>query len=272
MVAERAVSCSGLVQIYATEESVVQALRGVDLEVRSGSVTAIVGPSGGGKTSLLRLLSGLDTPSAGEVVVGGTVISQLSRRRRRAARRQSIGYVHQRPTDNLLSGVPIGSQLRGFARHRGARRDDVEVLLEQLGIAHRIDNEPGQLSGGEQQRAGIARALLGGPAVVIADEPTAELDRSATADVCALLRELATDRDVAVVIATHDIDVMAAADHVVLLRDGAIQSETIAGQVRSVIDSAGRVQLPPDVLAWFPDRRVLLDLETDRRVVHMSEP
>lgn len=255
-----AVACADVVQIYESARGRVQALRGVDMAARRGTVSAVLGPSGSGKSSLLRVLGAVDLPTAGSVTVAGEPVS-ASARRRRGLRRRSIGFVFQRPAANLVAGVPIARQLLQVARYRQAGPSAAAAALDDVGLAHRAAHEPERLSGGEQQRAALARAVIGSPPLVIADEPTAELDVEATRAIGVLLRRLAADRGTAVVVATHDPQLLAAADHVLALRDGAVQSETLAGQERAVIDSAGRLQLPPEVLAWFPGRRVRLVLD-----------
>lgn len=267
--ADAVVACRDVVQIYASERGTVQALRGVDVDAHAGSVTAVVGPSGSGKSSLLRLLAAIDVPAAGEVTLTGRSLGELSGRRRRRLRRRAVGFVSQRPADNLEPGVPLRRQLRAAARFRQAELAAADELLEELGLSTRAGHRPGELSGGEQQRAALARALIGGPALLVADEPTAELDRTATVDVCASLRRLAADRGLAVVVATHDAAVLAAADRVLHLRDGAVQSATLAGEQRAVVDGAGRVQLPPEVVAWFPNQRVRLEVDPETRTVRI---
>ncbi|MBT8197714.1 MAG: ABC transporter ATP-binding protein [Acidimicrobiia bacterium] len=254
-------------KVYEAEKGIVQALRGVDVAARPGSVTAIAGPSGSGKSTLLRIIAAIDVPTAGDVTVAGVSVSGMSPRDRRTLRRRSVGYVHQQPTDNLLPDLTIGEQLTLVANHRGASPADVERLADLLGLGGRLSHVPGEMSGGEQQRAAMVRASLGDPSVIIADEPTAELDSATTDAVCELLGDIARDRDAAVVIATHDPQVMQAADHILFLRDGAVQSETFEGVERAVIDSTGRIQLPPEVLAWYPDQRVRLEFDPETNTI-----
>jgi putative ABC transport system ATP-binding protein len=268
-VADTTVVCSNVVKIYESPKGAVQALRGIDLAVAAGSVTAIMGPSGSGKSSLLRILAGLDAPSSGSVEVGGMPLTGLPARRRRLLRRRLIGYVGQRPVDNLQEGLAVRAQLAVAARSRRAPPDRADSLLEELGMSGRAGHRPHELSGGEQQRASLARALVGSPPLLLADEPTAELDRAATDDVSRAIRTLADDRGLAAVIATHDPGVVAVADHVILLRDGAVQSETRAGEERAVIDATGRLQLPKEVLEWYPHQRVRLELDPDTQTVRI---
>jgi ABC-type lipoprotein export system ATPase subunit len=212
-----AASCSGLVKTYATATGQVHALRGVDVEFPAGAITAVVGPSGSGKSSLLRLLAALDRPTAGKVVVGGRDLSTLSAARLRRVRRRVVGYVFQRPADNFISYLTLDEHL-ALAAAEGDGADGRNVLPE-LGLEHRSGRVPRELSGGELQRAAFAFALAAGPELVVADEPTAELDAESAADVLSILKRLVT-RGVAFVVATHDLNVTAIADHVIELEHG----------------------------------------------------
>ncbi|MBT8211682.1 MAG: ATP-binding cassette domain-containing protein [Acidimicrobiia bacterium] len=260
-------TASALIKVYGADRGVVQALRGVDVAARPGTVTAIAGPSGSGKSTLLRLMAAIETPTAGDVSLAGVSVTTMSPRQRRALRRRTVGYVHQRPTDNLLPDLTIGEQLALVARHRQVDPSAIGPVTDLLGLTDRLGHLPGEMSGGEQQRAAMARASVGSPAVIIADEPTAELDRATTHQVCDLMAQVAQDRSAAVVVATHDPEVMERADHVLFLRDGAVQSETFEGEERAVIDSTGRIQLPPEVLAWYPDQRVRLEFDPETNTI-----
>ncbi|MGH9119730.1 MAG: ATP-binding cassette domain-containing protein, partial [Acidimicrobiales bacterium] len=197
------------------------AVDGIDVEFPDGRVTAIAGPSGSGKSSLLRILAGLQAPTSGTVEIGGRLISRMGARRARRVRRRLIGYVFQRPSDNLLPYLSSREQIEFAARIRGAGAGEADGLLETLGIAHRADAMPGELSGGEQARLALAAAVVGRPAVVLADEPTAQLDDRSETQVVAALRSL-TDQGVAVVVATHDAAVVDAADRVLRIHTGRI--------------------------------------------------
>jgi putative ABC transport system ATP-binding protein len=261
--AEQAASCSGLVKIYWTATGEVHALKGVGASFPAGSVSAVVGPSGSGKSSLLRILAGLDRPTAGQVQVGGVRLSGLSVTRLRQARRRLLGYVFQRPADNLIPYLTVAEHLRLAARLRGAGRGDGDELLELLGLADRRHHRPRQLSGGEQQRLAFARAVVGDPPVVVADEPTAELDRASGAALLAAVGALAA-RGTGLVLATHDPAVVALAERTVYLRHGAMQAEATRQEALSVIDEAGRVQLPPEALELFPNRRARIGVDQGR--------
>jgi putative ABC transport system ATP-binding protein len=220
--APAAARVDALVHEYRTATTTVTSLHGVDVAFPAGRVTAVAGPSGSGKSSLLRILAGLQPPTSGTVEIGGRVISRLSRRRARRVRRRLIGYVFQRPSDNLLPYLTSHEQIELAARLRGSGRGEAGGLLETLGIAHRSSATPAELSGGEQARLALAAAVVGRPAVVLADEPTAQLDDRSEGDVVAALRSL-TDHGVAVVVATHDAAVMDAADRIVRLHTGRVE-------------------------------------------------
>jgi putative ABC transport system ATP-binding protein len=215
-------SCQGLVKEYATATGTVRALRGVDATFPAGRVTAVVGPSGSGKSSLLRILACVDRPTAGSVLVGGTDVAALGARRRRRVRRQLVGYVFQQPGDNLLSYLTGREQLELAARLRGPERPgEVDRLLAALGLEHRAGHRPEQLSGGEQQRLAFAAAVVGGPALVVADEPTAELDTEAGERLMQAVLGL-RDEGVSLVLSSHDPVVTGAVDAVVRLHDGEV--------------------------------------------------
>jgi putative ABC transport system ATP-binding protein len=265
--------CEGLVRIYWSASGEVHALKGIDAVVPAGRLTAITGPSGSGKSSLLRILAAQDRPTAGRAEVAGHALSGLSAHRLRAIRRRHIGYVFPRPPQNLLPHLTGREHLAMAARFRGVGKaeaaEQAEQLLDLLGITDRAEHRPGQLSGGEQQRLAFAQAVIGRPALVVADEPTSELDSGTTADLLAAVHEL-TRTGTTVVMATHDPLAAGAADQIIHLRSGAVSHEEVAGRRLAVIDGDGRVQLPEEALRRFAARRVLIDI-TDDAVV-LREP
>jgi ABC-type lipoprotein export system ATPase subunit len=219
------VVCRDVERAYHLDAADVPALRGVDLALPRGSFTALVGPSGSGKSTLLRLLACVDRADKGAVLIDGTDVTRLSRGRRVRLRRRRIGYMFQNPADNLLEYLTVQQHLVLGAKLRGMRRvnADVAAMLERLGLSERADHLPHQLSGGEQQRTAIGFAALGPPAVLVADEPTGQLDHSTVDSVLAAFAALA-ETGVAVVAATHDPAVANRADQVVQMRDGRITS------------------------------------------------
>jgi len=219
------VVCAGLVKEYATATGTVRALKGVDAAFPAGRVTAVVGPSGSGKSSLLRVLACVDRPTAGSVRVGGVDVADLGARGRRRVRRELVGSVFQQPADNLLpyltarEQLELAARLRGQAGRRGA--GEAERLLAALGLEHRADHRPEQLSGGEQQRLAFAAAVIGGPALVVADEPTAELDSEAGERLMRAVLGL-RDQGTSLVVSSHDAVVTGAVDGIVRLHDGEV--------------------------------------------------
>jgi putative ABC transport system ATP-binding protein len=204
----------------------VQALRGVSLTVDPGDYMAIVGTSGSGKSTLMHLLGGLDRPTGGTLLIGGRDVSSLSPNEMAELRNTTIGFVFQsfhllaRTTAQDNVGLPL--VYRGIGRRE--RRERAAAMLGRVGLAHRITHRPNQMSGGEQQRVAIARALVTGPSVLLADEPTGNLDSVTGQSVLTLLESL-VDEGVAVVLVTHDRDVAARARRQIVMKDGLI-SET----------------------------------------------
>jgi len=216
------VACAGLVKEYVTATGTVRALKGVDAVFPAGRVTAVVGPSGSGKSSLLRILACVDRPTAGSVRVGDLDVAALGARGRRRVRRRQVGYVFQRPGDNLLPYLTAREQLDLAARLRGGQRaGEAERLLAALGLEHRAGHRPEQLSGGEQQRLAFAAAVIGGPALVVADEPTAELDSEAGERLMRAVLGL-REQGTSLVLSSHDPVVTGAVDGILRLHDGEV--------------------------------------------------
>jgi putative ABC transport system ATP-binding protein len=236
------VAARGLTRRFGEGESLIHAIDGVDLEVSQGETVAVMGPSGCGKSTLLHLLGGLDRPSSGEVWLAGRRIDNLSERQLAYVRRTGVGFVFQtfHLMDELtaIENVELPALLAGHTP--GASRRRATQLLEQIGLADRASHLPSALSGGQRQRVAIARALVNEPMVVLADEPTGNLDTAATLDVLKLFRELHAT-GLTVVVVTHDERVAATADRLITMRDGVFVDQTrlTGGSSGSLADLAG---------------------------------
>jgi putative ABC transport system ATP-binding protein len=211
---------------YVLEGLTVQALRGVSLTVATGDYAAVVGPSGSGKSTLMHLLGGLDRPTSGVLRVGGRDVATLTDDELAQVRNATLGFVFQSfqllGRTSAVDNVAMPLVYRGTPR--AERRARARAALERVGMGHRLHHRPAQLSGGEQQRVAIARALVGEPQVLLADEPTGNLDTRTGRDVMALLEELNREQGVAVVLVTHDLEVAARADRQIRVRDGRLEA------------------------------------------------
>jgi putative ABC transport system ATP-binding protein len=223
-VSEPAIFCRALEKHYATASGTVRALDGLDLDVQPGEFLAVTGPSGCGKTTLLNLLGALDSPSGGEVRVFGTNLSGLGSRDRALYRRGSVGFVFQQfhliPTLTALENVALPLHYAGVPRRE--RREQAAALLDRVGLASRRDHFPSLLSGGEQQRVALARSLVGGAKLLLADEPTGNLDGETARQIVGFLEE-PRRRGVTVVMVTHDPEVAGMAGRRIRLRDGRLE-------------------------------------------------
>ncbi len=263
----------GLVHIYKAAELEVVALQGLDLTLSAGETVAIVGRSGSGKTTLMNVLAGVEVPSAGRVRVAGHDLSRLSPGARQAYRRSTVGYLWQHSQANLLPELTAFQNVQLpmlGARPRERRAAEARELLAGLGLGERLQQKPAQLAGGENQRLALAVALANRPRLLLADEPTAELDgvtaAELLADLTALLKRLGT----AAILVTHDRQVVRYVDRVLQIRDGRTATETryveragdlVADEV-VILDRAGRLQLP---------RHLIEELKLSERVRVHSE-
>lgn len=220
-----ALQISGAVLELGDGDSRVRALDDVSLTVMPGEFVAIVGPSGSGKSSLLAIAGALSRPDSGEVRVHGTDLGRLSKSASTRFRLRNIGFVFQ--SGNLLPSLTAADQLRLAGRLAGNRRVDTAQLLASVGMEHRAGNRPGQLSGGERQRVGIARALVNTPSLLLVDEPTAALDRRRSHEVVELLAQRAHSSGIAVVMVTHDLDVLEHCDRVLEMVDGKLTAAAL---------------------------------------------
>jgi ABC-type lipoprotein export system ATPase subunit len=279
------IDCDTLVKIYKVADLEVVALQGLDLHVRRGEMLALVGASGSGKSTLLNILGGLDSPSAGRCTVGAYDLTKMGARQRTDYRRRVIGHVWQQTSRNVLAdltaeeNVEMPLVLSGWPRGLRARR--AQTLLRLVGLEQKRQYKPVQLSGGEQQRVAIAVALANNPPLLLADEPTGELDSRTAETILALLRQLNQELGMTMVLVTHDAAVARAVDRTIAMRDGRTSTEMVrqvveverawegldgAGTLEEnaapllevrhqesvIIDKVGRLQIPAHFLEALP--------------------
>ncbi|MCC0099787.1 ABC transporter ATP-binding protein [Streptomyces flavotricini] len=284
--ADTAIACDRLVRIFSADGVEVQALQGLELTVQRGDLVALVGASGSGKSTLLNILAGLDVPTAGSATVEGFDLLGMSAKDRLRYRREAVGFVWQQTARNLLpfltaaQNIALPMQLKGRRGRGGAaarQADRVTRLLEALEIADLADRRPAELSGGQQQRVAIAVAMANDPAVLLADEPTGELDSETGAAIFEAFRTVNRELGATVVIVTHDPLVAGEVRRTVAIRDGRTSSEVLRRTVTDehgaesvsereyvMLDRTGRVQLPHKFLeALGMEHRVAVDLAAD---------
>ena len=279
--AEALIACESLVRIYQTGPVEVQALQGLDLTVEAGEMVAVVGASGSGKSTLLSILAGIDAPTAGRARVDRWNLLSMSRTDRVRYRRHTVGFVRQQTASNLVPYLTarqmVDLPMTAARVPAKVRRTRSIELLTALGVAACADRRPAQLSGGQQVRVAIAVSLANQPRVLLADEPTGELDTATSAEVFGALRDVNRDLGVTIVVVTHDPAVSGQVERTVAIRDGRTSSEVlrrtatnddgdthVIAEEYAVMDRAGRVQVPRDYReALALTRRVRLALEPD---------
>jgi len=279
LAAEADIVCSDVVRIFTAQGVEVQALQGLNLRIDSGELVALVGASGSGKSTLLTILSGLDVPTAGSARVAGHDLVTMRGRERVHYQRHTVGFVWQQATRNLLpyltaaENVAVPMALAG----RGQRDVRAAELLSMLSVGHCGDRRPGEISGGEQQRVAIAVALANQPRVLLADEPTGELDEDTSQDVLGAMKAVNEELGITTLIVTHDVTVSEHVRRTVQIRDGRTSTEVLRRTRRdqhggeehiaeeyAVLDRVGRLQLPQEFMSGLSlHDRVRLVLESD---------
>jgi len=223
------VSIKDLWKIYPMGALEVHALKGVNLEIAQGEFVSVAGPSGSGKTTLMNIIGLIDNFSRGSLKINNLEIKNQNRRELARLRRELLGFIFQSfnllPVLNVFENVELPLIISGKGGSKAQRRDRVNYLLEEVGLADRRKHIPTELSGGQQQRVAIARALVGSPRIVIADEPTANLDSANGEKILSLMKEINHAEKTTFIFSTHDSQIWQMADHVVFLRDGLIESE-----------------------------------------------
>jgi putative ABC transport system ATP-binding protein len=260
------VRCEGVVHIYpASGEGLddVVALRGIDLNVDPGEFVSLLGPSGSGKSTVLGLLAGMLRPSAGRVLIGPHDVGRMAPRSLARLRGSVVAVVLQNPSRNLLAYATVRQNVAFAAGPSGKSPDE---LLEGLGLAALADHVTGRLSDGEQQCVAIAAALSSGAQLVLADEPTSQLDAGSREHVMELLAQIHAKLGRTVVLVTHDSSVAARSQRTVTIRDGRVGSEGVHGREYSVVGQDGSLQLPPELFEQFPPG-TLLEVRRDGRQI-----
>ena len=228
MARSEVLSLQDVTKVYGSGDAEVRALDGVSLSVRAGDLLAVMGPSGSGKSTLMNVVGCLDVPTSGRYWFGGDDVGDMTERELARIRNRRIGFVFQQ--FHLLSSLPAwrNVELPLLYRRAGERREKAMHALAQVGLANRVDHRPNQLSGGQQQRVAIARALVTDPDVILADEPTGNLDSHSSAEVLGILRELNAGGRTVVVI-THDAQIASIARRIATMRDGRLTEDPVAG-------------------------------------------
>ena len=220
-----AIKATNVIKKYKVGKQIIRAIDDVSVDIHEGEFVALVGPSGSGKSTLLHLLGGLDKPTSGEIVVGGKNVSSVNDRQLSKFRNQTIGFVFQsfylQPFLTLRRNIEVASMPQRM--RRAERKLRIESLARQGGLYDRLNHRPHELSGGQIQRAAIARALLNRPAIILADEPTGNLDSANSRDIISLFQQIREQYHATIIIATHDNEIAAQADRVIALKDGRLR-------------------------------------------------
>lgn len=296
------ITCEGLVKIYMTDNRKVMALEGLDLTIEDGEMIAIIGKSGSGKSTLLHMIGGLETPTAGSLLINGRDISALKEKEMAAYRRNAVGFVWQKSARNLFPYMTVLKNVETpmyFCKGKEAERKKRAMeLLEAVGMSAHADKLPMQLSGGEQQRTAIAAALANQPSILLADEPTGAVDTKTADQIFQLFHKLNRDMGITVVIVTHDMALADRVDRTVLISDGKIStekirrdsaaflrqvqeaefgaSETEKGQIHEeyfILDKARRLQLSEEMLeaAGIDSDKVKVEVRNGKVVISKPE-
>lgn len=222
------ISIKNLVKNYYVGNQTVRALRGIDIDIKRGEYVAIMGPSGSGKSTLMNILGALDTPTEGDYFLNGTNVSLLEDDQLAAIRNREIGFVFQ--TFNLLhrytalENVTLPLIYAGIPKHE--RREQAMQVLENVGLTDRVTHKPNELSGGQRQRVAVARALINNPSIILADEPTGNLDSKTSEDIMRLIGDI-HEQGNTIIVVTHENDIAQKAERIIFLRDGQVESDTV---------------------------------------------
>lgn len=233
------IEARGLAKSYRMGQEIIKALVSVDIQVKQGEYVAFMGPSGSGKSTLMNIVGALDTPSAGSYVLNGNDVSKMSESDLATVRNKEIGFVFQTfnllPRYTALENVALPLVYAGYSKSE--RLEKARKALNDVGLGNRADHKPNELSGGQRQRVAIARALVNDPSIILADEPTGNLDTKTSYDIMALFKDL-NDKGNTIIMVTHEEDIAAYASRIVRLRDGVIESDKLNEHIRKVVPMA----------------------------------
>ena len=279
------IQCDNLVKIYKVADLEVVALQGLELTAEQGEMLALIGPSGSGKSTLMNVLGGLDVPSAGKAFVGEQDLTEMTRQDQVKYRRETVGFIWQQTSFNLLSYLTARENVEMPMAFNGVpareRRTRAEKLLTDVGLENRLNHRPPQLSGGEQQRTALAVAMANYPRLLLADEPTGEVDSESANQIFDTMSTLNEEYGVTIVIVTHDYNVASRVDRVVGMRDGRASTEVlrrrgddglaITEEEFAVLDRTGRLQLPQSYIEELQMKNLVrLRLDDDHISVYPS--
>lgn len=233
---EYLIEAKGIAKSYRMGQEIIKALVSVDIEVKRGEYVAFMGPSGSGKSTLMNIVGALDTPSSGKYILNGNDVSLMSESDLATVRNKEIGFVFQTfnllPRYSALENVALPLVYAGYSKKD--RLEKARKTLEDVGLGNRADHKPNELSGGQRQRVAIARALVNNPSIILADEPTGNLDSKTSYDIMALFKEL-NEKGNTIIMVTHEEDIASYAKRIVRLRDGVIESDTINTHMRDLV-------------------------------------
>lgn len=286
------ITCDSLVKIFKTDEIEVMALQGLDMVIKRGEFLSVIGKSGSGKSTLMNIIGGLEKPSAGRIVVDGKNLSEFSEKEMIRYRKETVGFVWQKSSRNLFGYLTatenIEAAMNFTKRSHKQRHEKALELLDMVGMSHKANSYPGQMSGGEQQRIAIAVALANDPQILLADEPTGAVDSKTSAYIQDLFCKLNRELHVTVIIVTHDMKLADKTDRVVMISDGKISTEKImkeqykskfdameddydtdVHEVYSIMDKAHRVQLSNEMLkaAGIDSNKVKITMEDGKLII-----
>ncbi|HEY7285529.1 MAG TPA: ABC transporter ATP-binding protein [Vicinamibacterales bacterium] len=251
MASDAVIAVKNLVKTYKVGEVEVRALRGVNLEVQRGEFLAVTGPSGSGKSTFMHIVGCLDRPTSGQYFLDGEDVSRMSKDALAAVRNKKIGFVFQgfnllsrtSALDNVELPLLYGGSLKTAERHKRAKD-----MLEAVGLGERFDHHPNQLSGGQQQRVAIARALINTPSILLADEPTGNLDTRTSIEVMGLFQRLNLERGITVVLITHEMDIAEYGTRIVSFRDGQVVADRNVSRRRNAVDELTNLPEPAEAV------------------------